>query len=175
MCCSPDCPACFEAPKERQRIKLLLASQEHVHPNLYPNMLQSEARSTRRACNELMVRLQLAHRRVAVCVRVVRRVASLSLRAMRPLLGLENNRLATAAGVSGDAADEDGLVTLTTSTPANAALVRALQGSSTRGEEDEEDAVLDALCKAPGGACAIPPKTNKGTRPPAAASANHRQ
>ena len=35
------CPACFEAPKERARIKLLLASQEHLHPHLIPNMLQA--------------------------------------------------------------------------------------------------------------------------------------
>ncbi len=34
-----NCPACFEAPKERQRVKLMLAAQEAVHPNLY-NSLQ---------------------------------------------------------------------------------------------------------------------------------------
>lgn len=41
-----NCPACFEAPKERQRVKLLLASQENVHPNLYSNMLQSGKHAT---------------------------------------------------------------------------------------------------------------------------------
>ena len=35
-----NCPACFEAPKERQRMKLLLASQEHIHPNLFNSLLQ---------------------------------------------------------------------------------------------------------------------------------------
>lgn len=36
-----NCPACFEAPKERQRIKVLLASQEHIHPNLFSSLLRS--------------------------------------------------------------------------------------------------------------------------------------
>ena len=31
----------FEAPKERQRVKLLLASQEHIHPNLFSNVLRA--------------------------------------------------------------------------------------------------------------------------------------
>jgi len=30
-----NCPACFSAPKERLRIKLMLASQEHLFPNLF--------------------------------------------------------------------------------------------------------------------------------------------
>lgn len=36
-----DCPACFEQPKERQRIKLMMAKQEYIHPQVYANMLQS--------------------------------------------------------------------------------------------------------------------------------------
>jgi tRNA 2-thiocytidine biosynthesis protein TtcA len=36
-----NCPACFEAPKERQRAKLLLASQEHIHPQLFSSMLNA--------------------------------------------------------------------------------------------------------------------------------------
>ena len=36
---SENCPACFEAPKERQRVKLMLAAQEAVHPALF-NSLQ---------------------------------------------------------------------------------------------------------------------------------------
>ncbi len=34
-----NCPACFEEPKERQRIKLMLAQQEHIHTNLFSTML----------------------------------------------------------------------------------------------------------------------------------------
>merc|ERR1712096_27164 len=34
-----NCPACFDAPQERQRMKLLLASQEHLHTGLYSNLL----------------------------------------------------------------------------------------------------------------------------------------
>jgi tRNA 2-thiocytidine biosynthesis protein TtcA len=30
-----NCPACFEAPKERARMKKVLASQEQIHPQLY--------------------------------------------------------------------------------------------------------------------------------------------
>merc|ERR1712012_832981 len=33
-----NCPACFEAPKERQRIKQLLAQQELLFPRLYWNL-----------------------------------------------------------------------------------------------------------------------------------------
>uniref|UniRef100_A0A6T6TEL6 tRNA(Ile)-lysidine/2-thiocytidine synthase N-terminal domain-containing protein n=1 Tax=Amorphochlora amoebiformis TaxID=1561963 RepID=A0A6T6TEL6_9EUKA len=36
-----NCPACFEAPKERARVKLMLASQEHVHPNIFSCLLRS--------------------------------------------------------------------------------------------------------------------------------------
>jgi len=36
-----NCPACFEAPKERARTKLLLASQEHLHPALFACLLQA--------------------------------------------------------------------------------------------------------------------------------------
>jgi len=36
-----NCPACFEAPKERARVKLMLASQEHVHPNVFACLLRS--------------------------------------------------------------------------------------------------------------------------------------
>ncbi len=35
-----NCPACFEEPKERARTKTLLASQEHIHPNLFSNLLK---------------------------------------------------------------------------------------------------------------------------------------
>lgn len=30
-----NCPACFKAPKERARMKQLLATQEHLFPNIY--------------------------------------------------------------------------------------------------------------------------------------------
>lgn len=33
-----NCPACFEAPKERHRIKQLLASQEILHPRIFHNL-----------------------------------------------------------------------------------------------------------------------------------------
>eukprot|EP01135_Chromosphaera_perkinsii_P003530 Nk52_evm3s247 gene=Nk52_evmTU3s247 len=33
-----NCPACFEAPKERHRMKQLLASQEVLFPNLFPSL-----------------------------------------------------------------------------------------------------------------------------------------
>ena len=33
-----NCPACFEAPKERARIKQLLAQQELLYPRLYWNL-----------------------------------------------------------------------------------------------------------------------------------------
>merc|ERR1711934_1166608 len=33
-----NCPACFEAPKERQRVKQLLAQQELLFPRLYWNL-----------------------------------------------------------------------------------------------------------------------------------------
>ena len=35
-----NCPACFSAPKERARMKQLLAAQEHMFPNIY-NSLRS--------------------------------------------------------------------------------------------------------------------------------------
>jgi tRNA 2-thiocytidine biosynthesis protein TtcA len=34
-----NCPACFEAPKERQRIKLMLAQQEALHPNVVSSIM----------------------------------------------------------------------------------------------------------------------------------------
>ena len=34
-----NCPACFEGPKERYRIKTLLAAQEHLFPTLYHSLL----------------------------------------------------------------------------------------------------------------------------------------
>lgn len=132
--CLADCPACFEAPKERQRVKLLLASQEHVHANLFSNMLK----------------------------------------AMRPLLGMENTRLkggeGAAAATGGAAADDDDDEGSTV-VGHDAQLLRALQAVGEKGAKggavamDEDDAdykALDALCKAPGGACALPEK--KGTR-----------
>ena len=33
-----NCPACFESPKERQRMKQLLAQQELLYPRLYWNL-----------------------------------------------------------------------------------------------------------------------------------------
>jgi hypothetical protein len=34
-------PACFEAPKERARVKTLLAAQEHLFPGLFGNILRA--------------------------------------------------------------------------------------------------------------------------------------
>jgi tRNA(Ile)-lysidine synthase TilS/MesJ len=34
-----NCPACFSAPKERHRTKLMLAAQENMHPNIYQSIL----------------------------------------------------------------------------------------------------------------------------------------
>lgn len=36
-----NCPACFEGPKERYRIKTLLAQQEHLNPVLMSNLLRA--------------------------------------------------------------------------------------------------------------------------------------
>ena len=36
-----NCPACFSAPKERLRIKLMLAQQEHLFPRLFSSLLKS--------------------------------------------------------------------------------------------------------------------------------------
>jgi tRNA 2-thiocytidine biosynthesis protein TtcA len=36
-----NCPACFEGPKERYRIKTLLTQQEHLIPTLMPNLLRA--------------------------------------------------------------------------------------------------------------------------------------
>jgi tRNA(Ile)-lysidine synthase TilS/MesJ len=36
-----NCPACFSAPKERHRIKLMLAQQEHLFPNLFQSILKT--------------------------------------------------------------------------------------------------------------------------------------
>ena len=36
-----NCPACFAAPKERKRIKHLLAQQQHYFPNLFQSILKS--------------------------------------------------------------------------------------------------------------------------------------
>ena len=33
-----NCPACFESPKERARVKKVLATQESLWPNLYGNV-----------------------------------------------------------------------------------------------------------------------------------------
>lgn len=30
-----NCPACFSAPKERHRVKLMLAQQENLYPSLF--------------------------------------------------------------------------------------------------------------------------------------------
>lgn len=123
----PDCPACFEAPKERQRVKLLLASQEHVHANLFSNMLK----------------------------------------AMRPLLGMENSKLKGEGGDAATPADDDEEAGSTV-VGHDAQLLRALQSVGEKGAKavamDEDDAdyqALDALCKTPGGACALPEKKGK--------------
>ena len=36
-----NCPACFAIPKERRRVKNLLAAQEHLNPNLFSCLLRS--------------------------------------------------------------------------------------------------------------------------------------
>ena len=36
-----NCPACFAQPKERARMKSLLAQQEHLHPALFSNLLKA--------------------------------------------------------------------------------------------------------------------------------------
>jgi len=36
-----NCPACFEAPKQRHRVKRVLAAQEHENPELFPNLLRA--------------------------------------------------------------------------------------------------------------------------------------
>ena len=36
-----NCPACFSAPKERHRIKLMLAEQENLFPGLFQSILKS--------------------------------------------------------------------------------------------------------------------------------------
>ncbi|KAL4229996.1 hypothetical protein ACF0H5_010384 [Mactra antiquata] len=36
-----NCPACFEAPKERHRIKQLLASQEIMFPRIFPSLMSA--------------------------------------------------------------------------------------------------------------------------------------
>ena len=36
-----NCPACFSAPRERHRIKLMLAQQEHLFPALFQSILKA--------------------------------------------------------------------------------------------------------------------------------------
>jgi tRNA(Ile)-lysidine synthase TilS/MesJ len=36
-----NCPACFAAPKERHRIKMLLSNEEFQNPHLFSSLLQS--------------------------------------------------------------------------------------------------------------------------------------
>lgn len=38
---SETCPACYEAPKERARIKMVLAAQEQLHPDLHSKLLNA--------------------------------------------------------------------------------------------------------------------------------------
>lgn len=38
---SDNCPACFSAPKERHRIKLMLAQQENLFPDLFQSILKT--------------------------------------------------------------------------------------------------------------------------------------
>lgn len=93
---------------------------------------------------------------------------------MRPLLGLENSNLksSTGDGPSNMDEDDDDGMTNVSNRNAQAALLKALQGINSRTEEDEEDAAMDAVCRLPGGACALPPKKTKATavQPPTAAT-----
>lgn len=36
-----NCPACFEAPKQRHRVKRVLAAQEHENPELFTSLLRA--------------------------------------------------------------------------------------------------------------------------------------
>lgn len=36
-----NCPACFSAPKERQRVKEMIAAQESIHPNIISNIIKA--------------------------------------------------------------------------------------------------------------------------------------
>ena len=36
-----NCPACFQSPKERQRMKVLLSQQENLFPSLFSSLLKS--------------------------------------------------------------------------------------------------------------------------------------
>lgn len=36
-----NCPACFSAPKERHRVKLMLAQQENLYPSLFQSLLKA--------------------------------------------------------------------------------------------------------------------------------------
>jgi len=36
-----NCPACFSAPKERHRVKLMLAQQENLFPDLFQSILKT--------------------------------------------------------------------------------------------------------------------------------------
>lgn len=36
-----NCPACFEGPKERYRVKTLLAHQEHLFPRIMESLLRT--------------------------------------------------------------------------------------------------------------------------------------
>ena len=36
-----NCPACYQAPKERQRTKLMLAAQEQLNKNLFSNIMKA--------------------------------------------------------------------------------------------------------------------------------------
>ena len=38
---SDNCPACFSAPKERHRIKLMLAQKEQLFPGLFQSILRT--------------------------------------------------------------------------------------------------------------------------------------
>ena len=104
------------------------------------------------------------------------RVVMCFCRAMRPLMGLENSRLAkpAAVGAASSAVDEDEEEGASAAAH-NDQLLRALQsiggyagaGSKAAGDDDEDAAdyaALDAMCKAPGGACEIPTKKQAGGR-----------
>lgn len=51
-----NCPACFEAPKERQRVKVMLAAQEHIHPNLFSSLMKCMRPLMARENSRLLVR-----------------------------------------------------------------------------------------------------------------------
>jgi len=56
---SDNCPACFSAPKERHRIKLMLAHQENLFPDLFQTILKTISPLMRRNVKDLVGKLDL--------------------------------------------------------------------------------------------------------------------